>query len=92
MRHDSLDQCLFLSTHDSPLNHFRPLQVAPCLLQKRQGPNCKLLCGAAMVRAQDTWFVRRSDSQVLTFWRLELSLNEHDVAPTGLYQPMSDFS
>ena len=40
-----------------------------------------------MVPAQDTRFVSRLDSPVLTFWRLEFSLNEHVVAPTGLQQP-----
>ena len=52
--------------------------------QQRQGPSCTLSCGATMVLAQDTWF-RRSDSPVLTFWRLEFSLNEH-VVPTSLQQ------
>ena len=44
-----------------------------------------------MVPAQDTWFVYRSDSPVLPFWSLECSLSEHDVAPTSLQQPKSDF-
>ena len=51
---------------------------------QRQGPNCTLSCG---VLAQDTWFVGRSDSPVLTFGRLKFHLNEHVVAPTGLQQP-----
>ena len=55
--------------------------------RQRQGPSCTLSCGATMVLDQDTWFGRRSDSPVLTFWRLEFSLNEHGVAPTGLQQP-----
>ena len=38
-------------------------------------------------RTQDTWFVHRSDSPVLTFKKLEISLNEHGVAPTTLQQP-----
>ena len=60
----------------------------PCTLpQHQQEPNCKLLCGAKVVLAQGTWFGRRSDSPVLTFGRLEFSLNEHDVAPKGLQQP-----
>ena len=100
MRNNSLDQRLILSTHHSPFNHFRSciatlaiifvklqLQFAPYLLQHREGPNCKLLCGATMVPAQDTWFVHRSDSPVLTFLGLEFSLNEHDVAPKDLQQP-----
>ena len=59
----------------------------PYLLEHRQRPNCKLLCGATEVRAQDTWFVHRSDSPVLTFWRLGFSLDEHDVALKDLQQP-----
>ena len=40
-----------------------------------------------MVPAQDTWFVHRSDSPILTFCRLKFPLNEHDVAPKDLQQP-----
>ena len=40
-----------------------------------------------MVPARETWFVHRSDSPVLTFWKLEVSLIWHGVVPTGLRQP-----
>ena len=76
--------------HRVPCHQFREAsgtRFPLYLLQHRQGPNCKLLCGATMVPAQDTWFVHRSDSPVLTFCRLEFSLNEHDVAPKDLQQP-----
>ena len=53
----------------------------------REVPNCTLSCGPTVVPAQDSWFVHRSDSPVLTFWKLEFSLNEHGVAPTSLQQP-----
>ena len=96
----SLVQFLILSIHHDFLDHFCSciatlaiicvklrLEVSPYFLQHRQGPNCKLLCGATMVPAQDTWFVHLSDSPVLTIWRLEFPLNEHDVAPKCLQQP-----
>ena len=88
----SLDQFLILSVHHDFLDHFFSciatlainfvklrLQFSPNLLQHRQGPNCKLSCGATMVPAQDTWFAHRSDSPVLPFWTLEFSMNDDDV-------------
>ena len=36
-----------------------------------QVPNYTLSCGVVMVLAQYTWFGHRSDSPVLTFWKLE---------------------
>ena len=83
--------------HRDPCNHFAKLQlriqVALYLASTSTGSrNYKLLCGAKVVLAQGTWFGRRSDSPILTFWRLELSLNEHDVLPKDLQQPVSDFS
>ena len=56
-------------------------------LLHRHVPNYTLSYGVVMVLVQDTWFVRRSDSPVLTLWKLEYSLNEHGVAPTSLQEP-----
>ena len=53
----------------------------------RQAPNYTLSYGVVMVLAQDTWFVRRSYCPALTFWKLEISMIEHGVAPTSLQQP-----
>ena len=74
MRHDSLDEFSILSIrHD---HH-----------HQRQVPNYTSSCGAAMVPAQGTLFVRRSDSPTQTFWRREFSPNERDAAPIDLQQP-----
>ena len=69
------------------MHHFCETSACPYLLQHRQGPNFKLLGDATEGPAKDTWFEHRSESPLLTFSRLEFSLNEHDAAPTDLQQP-----
>ena len=71
---------------DASTEHHPTAFITTCHHQ-RQGPNYTFSCSAAVVLAQDTWFVHRSDSPVLTFWKLEFSPNERGVAPTSLRQP-----
>ena len=99
MRHVPLDEFSILSTQQSsqpllsmrhvPLDEFlmtNEIDVTTCHHQ-RQGPHCTFSYSATMVPVQDSWFVHRSDSPVLTFLKLEFFLNEHGVIPTSLSQP-----
>ena len=70
---------------DALTKHHPTTFITTCHHQ-RQGPNYTFSCGETVDPARDTWFVHRSDSPVLTFWKLELSLNEHGVAPIRLQQ------
>ena len=71
---------------DASAKHHPTAFITTCHHQ-RQGPNDTFSCGATVVPARDTWFVHRSACPVLTFWKLEFSLIEHGVVPTGLQQP-----
>ena len=76
--------------HRDPCHHFCEASVAGFFVLASTPTGTQIasfLCGATMVPAQDTLCVHRSDYPVLTFWRLEFFLNEHDVAPKDLQQP-----
>ena len=93
MRHDPLDEfsILFIrrdllnkfSEIDASTKHHPPAFIAICHHQQQE-PSWTFSCDATVVLVRETWFVHRSDSLVLTFWQLESSLNERDVAPTSL--------
>ena len=84
MHRDPLDQCLTTDEINASTKHNQTSSITTCHHQRKE-PNCTLSCCATMVEAQDPWLVH-SDSPV-PLWRLEVSLNEHGVAPTDLQQP-----
>ena len=63
MHRDLLDRFLRTDEIDASTKHHPTTFITTC----HQGPNCTLSCGATMVPAQDTRFVSRLDSPVLTF-------------------------
>ena len=83
MRHEPLNEFLEM---DASVKHHPPAFIAICHHQQQE-PSWTFSCDATVVLVRETWFVHRSDSLVLTFWQLEFSLNERDVAPTSLPQP-----
>ena len=85
MYRDPLDRFLMTDEIDASTKYHPTTFIRTCHHQ-RQGPNLH----AFVWRNNGSgprYFVRHSDSPVLTFWRLEFSVNEHVVAPTGLQQP-----
>ena len=86
MHRDILNESLMTNKIDVLTKHHPAALITTCHHQQ-QGLDGTFSCGAAVVPAQDTWFVHRSDSPVLTSWKLEFSLNERGVAPTSLQQP-----
>ena len=81
MHRGVLNEFLMTDGIDALTKHHPTAFITTCHDQ-RQGPSYTFSSGA-----EDTWFVHRSDSPVLTFWKLEFSPNERGAAPTSLRQP-----
>ena len=91
MQHAVLNEFFMTEEINASTNHHPTALITTCHHQ-RQGPNYTFSCGAIVVQAQDTWVGHRSDSPVLTFWKLDFPWTDMVLHPQVSNCQISDFS